>query len=422
MLLTKTTTPIIGQVATVLGLIMNAIYEFCDKLFNIQSIGLSIILFTIIIYMLLLPLTIKQQKFSKLSAKMNPELQAINKKYKGKQDQTSMMKMQEETKAVYAKYGVSPSGSCLQMLIQMPVLFALYRVIWNMPAYVSSIRDIYSQLVEKLMSNSAAQEFLTTIAEKNAVNFEKLGYTQNSIIDVLYKFKTEDWASLVEKFPDMTDLINSTQQNVNHINNFLGMNIADSPMAMLQSGFAAGSIILIIAALIIPVLAGLTQWFNMKLMPQANTNQSSDGQDGTMASTMKTMNNVMPIMSVVFCFSLPAGMGLYWIAGSVIRSIQQIIVNKQMDKIDIDELVKKNIEKENEKRAKMGLPPQKITNQAKVNVKNIKAPEKPQISEEERNKMIQNSTEYYNSQSEAKPGSIAAKAQMVKKYNEKHKK
>lgn len=139
--LTKTSTFIIGPVATLLGYIMNAIFWVQSQI-GIESIGLCIILFTIVIYMLLLPLTIKQQKFSRLQSKMNPELQAIQKKYKGKnQDQAAMMKMNEETQAVYQKYGVNPMGSCLQMVIQMPILFALYRVIWNIPAYVTSVKN-----------------------------------------------------------------------------------------------------------------------------------------------------------------------------------------------------------------------------------------------------------------------------------------
>lgn len=108
MLITKTNTFIIGPVATLLGFIMNAIFIFLSSVFHVENIGLCIILFTIIIYGIMTPLTYKQQKFSKLSAKMNPELQKIQKKYKGKQDQASMMKMNEETKEVYAKYGVPP--------------------------------------------------------------------------------------------------------------------------------------------------------------------------------------------------------------------------------------------------------------------------------------------------------------------------
>ena len=93
MLLTKSNTIIIGQVATILGLLMNAIFTFTNGVFGIQNIGICIILFTLIIYELLTPITIKQQKFSKMSAVMNPDLQAINKKYRNKKDQVSMMKM-----------------------------------------------------------------------------------------------------------------------------------------------------------------------------------------------------------------------------------------------------------------------------------------------------------------------------------------
>ena len=114
---------------------MNGVYYLMDQI-GIGNVGLSIIIFTIIIYLLLFPLTYKQQKFSKLSQKMQPELNAINKKYQGKKDQASMMAMQQETQAVYEKYGVSMMGSCVQMLIQMPLLFALYRVFMNVPAYV----------------------------------------------------------------------------------------------------------------------------------------------------------------------------------------------------------------------------------------------------------------------------------------------
>ena len=136
-----------------------------------------------------------------------------------------------------------------------------------------------------------------------------------------------------------------------------------------------------------------------------------------MANTMKTMNTVMPLMSAVFCLTLPVGMGIYWIAGAVVRSIQQVVINKKIDKIDIDELVKKNLEKSNKKREKQGLPPQKISNTAKMNTKSI---ERVETSEEEKAEKIKKSTDYYKNTSTAKPGSLAAKAQMVKQYNERN--
>ena len=257
-----------------------------------------------------------------------------------------MMKMNEETQAVYGKYGVSPMGSCLQLLIQMPILFALYKVIWNVPAYVTQVKDAFIPLVDKLAGNSAAQTFLNDYAAQAQVNFEKMGFTADSIVDVLYKFKPENWTALSSQFPDLSSVIGSVQGQVDHMNYFLGLNIADSPFSIIQSGMASGAILLVIGALLVPVLAGVTQWLNTKLIPQADTgNQNS----GTMGNTMKTMNTVMPIMSAVFCFTLPVGMGLYWIAGAVIRSVQQVIVNKHMDKVDVDELVKKNLDKVNKK-------------------------------------------------------------------------
>ena len=142
---------ILGPIAKVLGYLMEGIFFVLDKI-GIPNVGLSIILFTIVIYLLLLPHTIKQQKFSKLSANMNRELQANQAKYKNRKDNDSMMAMNAETQAVYAKYGVSPSGSCVQLLIQMPILFALYRVIYAMPAYVTKIGDTFRVLADQIIA------------------------------------------------------------------------------------------------------------------------------------------------------------------------------------------------------------------------------------------------------------------------------
>lgn len=421
MLLTKSNTFIIGQVSVLLGFILNGLYMFLDGAFSIENIGICIILFTFVVNILLLPLTIKTQKSSKMTQVMNPELQAIQKKYKNKKDNESVMKMQQETQAVYAKYGVSPMGTCLPMLIQMPILFAMYQVIWKIPAYVSSVYNIYTDLVNKLLTTSGAQAFLEQFATQARVNFEKSGFVADTIVDVLYSFTPANWAELAEKFPDLKVLIDTTAEKTAHVNGFLGINIADAPMSIIKNGFSEKDIAAIIIALAIPILAGLTQWLNTKLMPQADTGSA----DNAVGNSMKTMNTVMPLMSVFFCFTFSVGIGIYWVAGSVVRCIIQIIVNKQMDKVDVDTLVKKNMEKYNQKREKQGLPPEKISNQAKANLKNLKNPavedEKAvQSKREKRLANIKESTEYYNNT--AKPGSIAAKARMVQQYNEKNNK
>ena len=419
-LLTQNSTFIIGDVARILGWIMSVLFNFLDSVFGIQNIGLCIILFTAIIYLLMLPLTIKQQKFSKLSAKMNPEIQEIQKKYKNKKDNDSMMAMNEETQAVYAKYGVSPTGSCLQLLIQLPILLSLYRVIMNVPAYVSGVKNVFTELAGQILAAPGGSEFMQEMATNGRLYIEGKDFGQvNTIIDVLYKLQESGnatWQMLIDKFPDMESLIINTQASINHMNNF-GINIANSPWNIAKSAIATGSFLLLLGAVLVPLLAALTQWLNVKLMPQPSTGD----ENSTMNSTMKTMNMTMPLMSAWFCFTLPSGMGLYWIAGAVIRGIQQWAINKYMNKLDLDEIVKKNIEKNNRIREKKGLPPQKITDIAKTNVKTIEnSKNKRTMTEEERMAAVEASTNYYKNSD--KPGSLAAKAAMVAKYNEKSKK
>lgn len=424
-LLTQYNGAILGPIAKVLGLLMEGIFNVLN-IIGIPNIGLSIIIFTIVIYLLLMPLTFKQQKFSKLSAKMNPEIQAIQAKYKNKKDNDSMMAMNEETQAVYAKYGVSPTGSCIQLLIQMPVLFALYRVIYAMPAYVGKIKEAFYPLVSKLVKENGASEFIQGLSNSKmfANQFSNeafvngnVEYIENTLIDCLNRASTAEWTSLADKFPSLSSDINSTMTQLNEYNNFLGLNMANSPSFMMKDAFAAGSYLLVIAALLIPFLAALTQWINTKLMPQASSNTGNDTSD-TMAQSMKTMNMMMPIMSAFFCFTLPAGMGLYWIAGSVVRSIQQIVINKHIDKMDIDEVIKKNEEKYKKKMEKSGVRGTNLNNYASMNTKNVSS--KSSMSQSEKDEALKKANEYYSKN--AKPGSIAAKANMVKEYNEKNNK
>ena len=210
-LATKSGTPIIGQIAVVMGWIMNAIYKVLDMV-GIQNLGLCIIIFSILIYLCMTPLQIKQQKFSKLSAIMQPEIQKIQKKYQGKKDQDSMMKMQEETQAVYEKYGVSMMGSCVQMLIQMPLLFALYRVFLNVPAYVSGVKNNFSTLVDGIMATSGYQDKMTQlVTDLRVMTTPAADFTvsdptalSNSIVDVLYKMNSAGWENLKSAFPSLT--------------------------------------------------------------------------------------------------------------------------------------------------------------------------------------------------------------------------
>ena len=418
MLLTQNSTFIIGPVAKILGLIMNAIFEFLN-LINIPNIGLSIILFTIVIYLLLLPLTIKQQKFSKLSAKMSPEIQAIQNKYKDKKnDQAAMMAMNSETQAVYAKYGVSPTGTCLPLLIQMPILFALYRVIYAIPAYVGRVRDVFTHndFITNLMNQEGSQEFVS--AFKSAAMYSKQfgneKFTaENTFIDILNQASSAEWQSIAVEYPSLAEEVAYITDNLNSYNNFLGLNIANSPSFTVSQAFADKQWILLIGAILIPLLSALTQWINVKLMPNSNQqdtkNQSE--QQAAMMSSMKMMNYMMPITSAIFCFTLPAGMGLYWIAGSVVRTIQQIAINKYIDKMDINKIVEKNTEKYEKKKEKIaqmgGYDLNTMNKYANMRTKNISSDKE---------------VDYSDNSNLSNTNSLASKANLVRQFNEKNSK
>lgn len=420
-LLTKNNGIILGPIARILGWVMNILFNFLNGAFGIQNIGLTIILFTVIIYLVMLPLTIKQQKFSKMSAKMNPELEAIRKKYQNKKDNASMMAMNEETQAIYAKYGVSATGSCVQLIIQMPILFALYRVIMNVPAYVDLVKNEFTVLADKIMAAPGGVQFMEELSTNGRMYLESKDFTQvNTIIDVLYKLQdtgNATWQMLIDKFPNLESLIVETQSSINHMNNF-GVNIANTPWNIARSAISTGAYAMLVGAVLFPVLAAVTQWLNVKLMPQPNNNGNDAAN--SMASTMKTMNMMMPLMSAYFCCILPAGMGLYWIIGAVVRGVQQWAINKYLDSLDLDEVIKKNIEKNNRIREKKGLPPQKVSNIAKANLKSIDNNKKQEKTDEERRAAMEASTKYY--ENSEKKGTLASKAAMVAKYNEKNKK
>lgn len=407
--LTKTGGFILGPVSSALGVIMDMLFKFTSA-FGVMNIGLCIILFTLVVKVLMFPLTIKQQKSSKLMSVMQPELNAIQKKYKGKNDQQSMMMMQTETKAVYEKYGTSMTGGCLQMVIQLPIMFALYRVIYNIPAYVSSVKVYFENVVNAIGGMDAAQT-LTQFATDNKISMAMIKEITDTdkIIDLLYMLTPAQWGQLEGLFPAAANVIQENAAQIESMNYFFGINLATAPW----TGFTPT------AAWLIPILAGLTQWLSTKLMSsQQNIDENAPG-----ANMMKQMNIMMPLMSVFFCFTFSSGVGIYWIASSVFMIIQQLIVNAYLNKIDIDEMVKKNLEKANKKRAKQGLPP--IKEGKNVSVKAIQEAtekeEQAKLAKIARSQaQVKESNEYYSK--DAKPGSLAAKAGMVKKYNEKHEK
>ena len=328
------------------------------------------------------------------------------------------MAMNEEQRAVYAKYGVSPSGTCVQLLIQMPILFALYRVIYAIPAYVGRVREVFTHndFINNLINQEGSQEFIS--AFKNASMYtkqfgnEKFN-AENTFIDILNQASTAEWQSIATEYPSLAEDVAYITENLEKYNNFLGLNIANSPSFTVSQAFNEGQWLLVIGAILIPLLSALTQWINVKLMPNANQNDTKNQteQQAAMMSSMKMMNYMMPITSAIFCFTLPAGMGIYWIAGSVVRTIQQIAINKHIDRMDIGKIIEKNTEKYEKKKEKIaqmgGYDMNTMNKYANMRTKNITS---------------DNEVNYDNNSNLSDKGSLASKANLVKQFNEKNNK
>ena len=430
-LLTPYDGAILGPIAKLLGVILDAIFMFMHNIFGIENVGLSIILFTIVIYTLMLPLTYKQQKFSKLSQAMQPELRAIQEKYKGKRDQASQMAMSNETQMIYDKYGVSAVGSCGQLLIQMPILFALYRVFYNVPAYITAVRDKFLVIADDIMAYDGFAEIMQKIQTDYKVvlnvkpNFvvsdtNTIEQVRNFIVDVIYKVPSID--SLVKPNADgevyftaldsVTEIINSGVENFHEFNFFLGLNISDNPWNIVTTNFAAGNFLLVFVALLIPLTSYLTQVLSFKLMPNANANNNN--QNDMMAQQMKMMNKMMPLMSLFFCFTLPVGLGIYWIVSAAYRSVQQVTINKIISNMSLDDIIEKNKEKAKRKQEKRGIYENQIREAAAMKTRTIES--KANIN----NYAELDSESYNNVNKTYKSGSMAAKANMVREYNERN--
>lgn len=408
---------IIEPIASLLGKVLDVLFVGINAI-GLGNIAIAIILFTLLVKLLMLPLTAKQSKMMKLNSIIGPEVRAIQNKYKDKKgDQNAMLKMQEETKAVYAKYGTSQMGGCVQMLIQFPILLALYRVFQRIPMYVTSLKALFINILgdggNGIMSAVDYSDFMSNTF--NTGTLAKIDWSNvNDAVVAMNSFTTEQWNLLKEHFTSYASVIADNQTKITEMNTFLGINVSQVPTLALN------------IAILIPILSGVTQYISVRVS-QGKSNQ--DDSDNPAAASMKMMNIFMPIMSAFIAFSVPAGLGLYWIATAVIQTIIQICINRYYDKLGVDEIVRRNVEQRNKKRAKKGLPPEKIAKNATTSTKKIDSEtksqeriDKLQQKKEQNDKKVKEILEATNYYKSAKPGSLAEKAGMVAKYNEKNSK
>lgn len=389
---------IIEPIASLLGKVLDVLFVGINAI-GLGNIAIAIILFTLLVKLLMLPLTAKQSKMMKLNSIIGPEVRAIQNKYKDKKgDQNAMLKMQEETKAVYAKYGTSQMGGCVQMLIQFPILLALYRVFQRIPMYVTSLKALFINILgdggNGIMSAADYSDFMSNTF--NTGTLAKIDWSNvNDAVVAMNSFTTEQWNLLKEHFTSYASVIADNQTKITEMNTFLGINVSQVPTLALN------------IAILIPILSGVTQYISVRVS-QGKSNQ--DDSDNPAAASMKMMNIFMPIMSAFIAFSVPAGLGLYWIATAVIQTIIQICINRYYDKLGVDEIVRRNVEQRNKKRAKKGLPPEKIAKNATTSTKKIDSEtksqeriDKLQQKKEQNDKKVKEILEATNYYKSAKP-------------------
>jgi YidC/Oxa1 family membrane protein insertase len=285
---------------------------------GIESLGISIIVFTVIIRTLMLPLAFQQQKQMKEMAKIQPELKAIQEKYKNRKDPDSQRQMQAETGQLYQKHGVHPFGGCLPLIIQMPIIFALFQVLRNVPSYINSIKELFASIATSIANVPGAETILASDTYKSSMSQVKdfIITDQNKVIDLLGKFSSDNWSQLKLDIPSIADAITPYVDKIMDINYFFGINLADKPN-------------LLSIGILIPVLNVVVQFLVSKTSSPTGTDQS-----GAQGGAQKSMMYTMPLITAIFVIQMPAGLGLYWFASSAFQLVQQFVINRHLHSKD----------------------------------------------------------------------------------------
>lgn len=306
-----------------LGFIIQFIYNI------VQNYGWSIIIFTILIKLLLLPLQIKSQKGMKKQQKIQPIVAELQKKYANDKE-----KLQNEMMKLYKENNVSMTGGCLPLLIQFPILIGLYRVIQRPLTYLLSIdfkaEEIISRVAEIVQRMAADPKVAHAVASIKDLAPAELANT----ISKNYQIQFSTWCRY----------LNIDEWTLNF--NFFGLDLSKVPSAAFNMIFKGDfSNIGTICLLIIPVVAVLTTWISMRQSQKMSgakkdDNKAADDSATAMNSMNKSMNLLMPVMTGFFTITLPSGLGLYWIASNIMQVVTQFILNAYFDKKEDDFVVK----------------------------------------------------------------------------------
>lgn len=430
-----------GPVTWLLGKIFNAIYIFFNGM-GVESIALSIVIFTLVMRLILFPFNLKQTKSSKIQQYLKPEFNKITKKYKGKKDQESMLAQQRETRELQEKYGIKMTQGCLTSLLQFPIFMGLYNVIQNIPSYVPKIHALYDPIVNAISKTDGAYSILTEFVNDKSNNITRVAskLTEFSastdfstkegkviieqIIDILYKCNDNLFMKLTDLFnanPDVGTAIAQNKDAIEKVNSFIfGINLTEAP------GFK------LTPAIVIPIASFVCQLLAMLVMPMAET---GDPQQDAQMKSMKRSMYFMPIMSFIVTVSAPAGLGIYWATSAFISFLITVFTNIYYNHVDMEKIIEKQKEKAEKATAKRKASGKKTLSERFMEAATGQAPEQ-EGSTGSGNKNINkygnmNLKNYdgYNSDNteveeteikkgSPKKGSLADKANAVKRFND----
>lgn len=296
-----------------MGWIIKSIYEI------VNNYGVAIILFTLIIKLILLPLQVKSQKAMKKQQKIQPIVAELQQKYANDQ-----AKLQQEMAKVYKENGVSMTGGCLPLLVQMPILIALYQAIQKPLTYMFNVpyKNIPEDIVNKI--NELKDAMIASGADLgNLAGYNAQQLMQQSQIQI------SNWAHQIYGA--------AHEWYINF--NFLGLDLSKTPWTAFNSFGDIKGNISIILLLIIPLLAVASSFAQSKISMHMS-GQDKNATNDQAQSMSKTMMWMMPVMTGYFTLILPAGIGLYWIVSGAVQIAQQIVLNKYFDKKGEDVVVK----------------------------------------------------------------------------------
>lgn len=343
--LAQTTNFILRPLAWLFSFIIELIYSGVVNLTTVNALGITIILFTLITRVLLFPLSLKQQRSMRSMQRLQPKLQRIQDKYKDKKDPESTRMMQMETSALYKENKTSPFAGCLPMLIQMPILFALYEILRNTAFYVTSYGSYFDTMTAAVMNISDYAAPLTENFEGVIRTLGKFDVTTvDSVKDLLAHFTQSNWETFfgLAQFQNLGTDFHSLVSLTQELNSFITFNLTETPSMAFPM-------------VLWPILAGVSTWLQTYLMQKANDKRliASGGDPKSNAnSTNKTMNLIMPFFMAFIMLSVPLGIGLYWIAGNIFGILQQILVDMIVDNEDYKKALNRQQELEEKRRLK----------------------------------------------------------------------